>query len=201
MALDPIRRTANIWLSFERHFAPAGVVSVDSIAGNPPAAINLIVPVYSNFVWADPNDDGDPADPPDPAFITTTWLKDGAGRNSMSLVQIDCWRRTGLPGDADEDPFGVTASDIADAVEEAFMGMEPDGTFRWAPPVYNFLVDPANPSLTDECLWVQDPGRPNAWGTANERTVINDDRRMQRVALTFTVRLRVDAVQMPILSA
>ncbi|MCP4741468.1 MAG: hypothetical protein GY871_04460 [Actinomycetales bacterium] len=201
MALDPIRRTANIRLSFERHFAPAGLVSVDSIAGNPPAAINLQVPVYSNYAWADPNDDGDPVDPPDPAFITTTWLQDGAGRNSVSLVQVDCWRRTGLPGDAAPDPFGVTAADIADAVEEAFMGMEPGGAFRWAPRVYNFLIDPQNPTETDECLWVQDTGRPNAWGTPSAREIINDDPRMQRVSLTFTVRLRLDGAQMPILSA
>jgi len=31
VALDPTRRTANIRLSFERHLAPAGTISVDSI--------------------------------------------------------------------------------------------------------------------------------------------------------------------------
>ena len=201
MALDPIRRTANIRLSFERAIAPAGTLSVDSVAGNPPAAINLSVPVYSNYNWGDPNDDGNPSDPPDPAFVVITWLQDGAGRNSMSMVQVDCFRRTGLPGDTAPDPFGVTASDIADAVEEAFLGMTPTGVFRWAPRIFDFLADPANPIETDECLWVQDAGRPNAWGTATDRRIINDDPRLQRVALTFTVRLRVDGVQMPILSA
>mgnify|MGYP003137690668 CR=1 FL=1 len=195
MALASYRRTANLRLSVERVIGTS--LAVTTISGNPPVVRVITVPVYLNYQWTDSENLGNPPVDPSQAWVALTHISDGAGRGRPSIVQLDCYVRTGSYDSADSDPFGITAADIADHIESLFTGTDPadNRRQRWGIPVFDFSVTPLVPTLVENaCILIQNTGVPGGFGISLARTVINDDPTYQRVMIRFSYRLKRDGI-------
>ena len=102
--------------------------------------------LYPKWVWGDPDEVRDPAVDAEKAFVTMHWQQTTAGRKGSHIVQVDVWSRIKAQTDADDDPFGNRATQIADALEDTFTG----DSFCF--PILDFETLPSNPPDTGEKL-------------------------------------------------
>ena len=190
MSLSAYRKAKNIRLTFQSAIPNPLPVNTVTATG---AARSIDVPVIYDYAWGDGDLMADPKAAPPDAFVTLTWLDEKAGRNGLSVVQIDVWNRVGPKGGSTGDAFGIVVDDIADEIESRFAGARPDGTLRAWIPILDYSI-PASPIDAEACLFVQDPGTPSGWGCPVERRRIVSDDGFQRIALTFAMRLDTDAI-------
>lgn len=186
------RRTANLRLSWQRVVGDS--LSVASI-GPTGAAQALAVPVHHESPHADPDLTGDPKLAPPRAWIEVAWLEENAGRRGHSIVQVDCYVRVGPKGSASGDPHAVVVDDVADAFEELFSGVRPDGTYKGWIEVLDFSVTPLTPTAGENraCLFVYNPASESSWGQPTERRRYPTYDGIQRITLRYAMRLSTDA--------
>ncbi len=178
MPLPVSRQTANIKRTITRKI------------GNSIAVGALVVKVYPDWRWSDPDAIRGAGGIPDDQWIALSWLLGGAGRFGSSTLQVDVFSRILGENNAGGDPFGITADDIADEVEGIFAGVDGTGLLRAWFYVYDFTVNPAAPTKTDGAIVCQtSAGR---LGQSEDRRRIGWEKGFQRVAMTLRFRLVED---------
>lgn len=164
-------------------------------------------PVYHDYAYADPgltaggagDDDeweaegaegGVTGAEEDWAWVEVRWLDELAGTGDYSMAQIDVFSRVGAPTDTHRDPMGLVCERLASEVQGRFWGVA-DPRDRWFIEVLDY-VDPDDPTGTGEFLVVQSATN-GRFGEATERRRHPLQGGLQRVTLTYTVRLVQDA--------
>ncbi len=127
------------------------------------------------------------------AWVEVRWLEELAGAGGWSSAQVDVFSRVGDPtADAgDKDPLGVRCEHLATAVQARFTERRA-GLPGWAVDVLDF-ADVDSPQATGQKLMVQSRSR-GTFGAPEERRRHHMTDGLQRVTLTFTIRLPQDAL-------
>jgi len=146
--------------------------------------------VYPDYRWGDPDEAGSPGTDPERAFVTLTWLREGAGRKDSSVLQVDVYSRIQAPTDADGDPFGLRARAIADEIEYGFTGVNAEGALKACIRVLDYASDPVAPAATDGFVVCRSAS--GNLGEADERTAAGVEGEMWRITLTFRFYLDLD---------
>lgn len=84
-------------------------------------------------------------------WYDVTWIADGAGKRSASILQLDVFYRHGGRIGTPTDPYGIELTEMVDAVVELFSGVGGTGLPRWYVPILDFTV-PLAPTPTGDCL-------------------------------------------------
>lgn len=124
------------------------------------------------------------------AWIETRWLAERAGGRGWSVAQVDVFSRAGAPTSERRDPMGLVVERLASEVQQLFRGVA-SPTDNWFVEVLDF-TDVDDPTGTGEFLVVQSSGNL-AFGEAEERHRHPLQDGLQRVTLTFSMRLVQDA--------
>ena len=176
------RKSSNIARTVYLRMAPTDTITVSGDT----------YPVYFDWRWGDPDENRDPAAAGDPAFVTTTWIQEGAGRRAQSVLQVDCWSRVGPQGAADGDSFGNRCRALADEVEQVFVGTQAGSSvYKAYMSILDFATNPAAPPDTGICLVCQNSA--GDFGMPEARAPLRTDGEMWRTTITFVFRLVQDA--------
>lgn len=178
MSLAVARRAGNIRRSFATRVGDS-ITTVDGV----------IVPVYHDQPFADPDAARDDNGTPLNRWVASTWVAETAGSRGFSIVQLDIRTRVGAEGAAAGDPQGLVAESIADAIVAIFSGVDGDGLPRAWIEILDFAV-PAAPVATGECALViatsGDHGEPE------ERARFGSVGGLNRILLRYRLRLAQD---------
>lgn len=164
-------------------------------------------PVYHDYAFADPGltaggagegdewaaegaEGTDAGAREDAAWVEVRWLDEMAGGKGYSSAQVDVFSRVGAPTSALRDPMGLVCERLANAVQARFRGVaEPRD--NWFVEILDY-ADLDDPTGTGEYLVVQSDAT-GAFGEPAERRRHPLQNGLQRVTLTYTVRLVQDA--------
>lgn len=108
--------------------------------------------VHHSYAFADPGSArSDESDVEVDGYVETHFIVSQAGKGGASIMQCDVWRRVGVEGEANADPFAHEAKLMADALVEAFSGTVASGRQRGVFDVEDFTA-PGAPVSTGECM-------------------------------------------------
>lgn len=164
-------------------------------------------PVYHDYAFADPGlaaggagqgdeweaegaEGTDAGAREDFAWVEVRWLDEMAGGKGYSMAQVDVFSRVGAPTSERRDPMGLVCERLAGAVQATFRGVS-EPRDRWFVEVLDYS-DIDNPTGTGEHLIIQS-NVTGQFGEVAERRRHPLQHGLQRVTLTFTMRLVQDA--------
>ena len=176
--MDSSRTARNIRVTIQDKIGNA--VTVDGISYN----------IYHSYTFADPDDIRDPdARSQEPAWVESTFLVQRAGRRGSSILQLDVFSKVGGESEDDNDPFGMRAESIADALEDLFSGLGAGGSPKSRFHVKNY-ANPFNPVDTGVCMVCQNS--QGDLGMVEDRRISSSEEGLRRITMTLRFQLLQD---------
>ena len=127
-------------------------------------------------------------------WVETRFVDHAAGKKGASIWQLDIWRRIGVEGQADGDPYGTEIDNMADAIVAVFSGTRASGVQRGVFDVDDW-TDPLAPVSTNECMLCittrGDIGEPDF----GPQKFAAEDQRFRRIVIRYRFTLLADAVR------
>ena len=165
-------------------------ISIQDRIGNSVSVDGLDYDIYHSYTFGDPDDMRNPdGRDQEPAWVETTFLVQTAGRRGSSVMQLDIYSKIGGESEDDNDPFGLRAESIADALEDLFSGLNaqggPKGRFR----VKNY-ANPFNPIDTGVCMICQNSR--GDLGMVEDRRITSSGDGLRRITMTLRFQLLQD---------
>tara|TARA_B100000927_G_scaffold278034_1_gene260234 strand:- start:1459 stop:2019 length:561 start_codon:yes stop_codon:yes gene_type:complete len=166
-------------------------ITIQDKIGNDVTVDGITYPIYHNYVFADPDDKRSPdARTQSPAWVESTFVSQTAGRRGFSLLQLDVFSKVGGESEDDNDPFGMRAEDIADALEDLFSGLNNQGRHKSRFHVKNYQ-NPFNPIDTGVCMLCKNSR--GDLGMVEERRISSSEEGLRRITITMRFQLLQDA--------